>query len=122
MIVIEGDEDILVSHLTSFRYIDIEGETIETPFQYLEVVNVFTVHYMSKLPKLELSMTYLEGAKVIIEIGNAQGWGKLVEVHEKKDNFGLGYQPSLDEANNQVIKGHTPLVEETFTSASHIFL
>lgn len=43
MIVIGGEKDILVSHLTSFRYIEVEGEITETPFQSLEMVNVLTI-------------------------------------------------------------------------------
>lgn len=80
MIVIGGEEDILVSHLTSFRYIDVEGKITQTRFQSLEVVNVLTVQQISESPKLELSMASWKGAKVIIETGNAQGWGKLIEI------------------------------------------
>lgn len=32
MIVISREKDNLVSHLSFFRYIDVDGETIETPF------------------------------------------------------------------------------------------
>ncbi|XP_050915375.1 uncharacterized protein LOC127130402 [Lathyrus oleraceus] len=43
MIVVGGEEDILVSHLTSFRYIEVDGEITETPFQSLEVVNMMAI-------------------------------------------------------------------------------
>lgn len=32
MVVVEGEEDIVVSHLESFGYLDIGGEVHETPF------------------------------------------------------------------------------------------
>lgn len=48
MIVIGGEEDILVSHLTSSMDINVEGEVAETPFQSLEVVNVLTVQQISE--------------------------------------------------------------------------
>ncbi|XP_050901926.1 uncharacterized protein LOC127108493 [Lathyrus oleraceus] len=51
MIVIRGEEDILISHLTSFRYIKMDGENTETPFQSLEVVNVMAVQQTSESPK-----------------------------------------------------------------------
>lgn len=121
MIVIEGEEDILVSHLTSFRYIEVEGEITKTPFQSLEVVNVLTVKQISESPKSELSMASWQGAKAAIENGNAQGWGKVIEVREKWDKFGLGYEPSLVEANSQHDKKQVPPIEETFNSVGHIF-
>lgn len=43
IIVIGGEEETLVIHLPSVRYIDFEGEIVETPFQAVEVVNVETV-------------------------------------------------------------------------------
>lgn len=35
MIVVDGEEDILVSYLSSFRYTDVDEDTIVTPFQAL---------------------------------------------------------------------------------------
>lgn len=122
MIIIGGEEDILVSHLTSFRYIDVEGEIIETPFQSFEAVNVLTVQQVPESPNPELSMASWKGAKAIIETGNAQGWGKLIEVREKWDKFGLGYEPSSDRKNNQLNKKQIPPIEETFSSPDHIFV
>lgn len=45
----------------------------------------------------------------------------MIEVHEKRDKFGLGYEPSSVEAGNQHDKEQIPSVEETFTSVGHIF-
>lgn len=121
MIIIGDEEDILVSHLTSFRYIDVKGEITDMPFQSLEVVNMLAVQPKPELPKLELLMTSWKGAKVIIEVGNAQGWGKLIEMREKWDKFRLGYEPSSDKADHQLNKRHIPTVEGPFTSVGHIF-
>lgn len=121
MIMIGGEEDIPVSHLTSFRYIEVDGEITETPFQSLEVVNAMTIQQTSESPKSEPSMASWQGAKTIIENGNAQGWGKVIEVREKWDKFGLGYEPSSVEASSQCDKKQIPFVEEIFTSVGHIF-
>lgn len=45
----------------------------------------------------------------------------MIEVREKRDRFGLGYEPSSVEVGNQHDKEHIPSVEETFTSVGHIF-
>jgi hypothetical protein len=121
MIVIRGEEDILVSHLTSFRYIEVDGEITETPFQSLEVVNMMAIQQTLETPKSGSSMASWQGAKVVMESENAQDWGKVVEVKEKRDKFGLGYDPSSHKVGNQPDKEKIPSVEKTFTSAGHIF-
>ncbi|XP_050896908.1 uncharacterized protein LOC127103720 [Lathyrus oleraceus] len=121
MIVIGGEEDILVSHLTSFQYIEVDGEITETPFQYLEVVNMMVVQQTLETPKSGPSMASWQGAKAVMERENAQDWGKVVEVNQKRDKFGLGYDPSSIEVGNQHDKEQIPPIEETFTNAGHIF-
>ncbi|XP_058775542.1 uncharacterized protein LOC131649801 [Vicia villosa] len=39
VVTVYGEEDYIVSHLSSFRYVEIEGEIHETPFQAFEAVN-----------------------------------------------------------------------------------
>jgi hypothetical protein len=43
MIVVSGQEDMMVSHLASFRYIEADEEATEVPFQALEIANVVTM-------------------------------------------------------------------------------
>ena len=46
-----------------------------------------------------------------MEDGTSKGWGKLVEIPEKKNHFGLGY-----ESSKATLKGKPqfPLLQETF--------
>lgn len=37
LIIVDGEEDMLASHLSSLRYIEADCETLETSFQALEV-------------------------------------------------------------------------------------
>lgn len=120
MIVI-GKEDIMVSHLSSLWYICFYSEIVETPFQALKVVSVVAVQPTEKQPKSEPSMAYWKGDKAIMENWNVEGWGKVIELREKKDQFRVGYQPSLGKRDIQASKGQILLVQENFTSALHIF-
>lgn len=52
---------------------------------------------------------------------DVQGWGKFVEIQEKKNRFGLGCQPSFSEKDDQEIKGTIFSMEKTFTTVGHIF-
>ncbi|XP_050876657.1 uncharacterized protein LOC127080379 [Lathyrus oleraceus] len=101
IIVIGREEDILVSHLTSFRYIEVDGEITETSFQSLEVANMMAIQQTLETSKSGPSMASWQGAKAVMESKNAQDWGKLVEVKEKRDKFGLGYDPSSNKAGNR---------------------
>lgn len=51
VVVVEGEEDFLVSHLESFHYIEGEGEIKEIPFQLFEVVNIEMVFSIRDEPK-----------------------------------------------------------------------
>lgn len=39
-VMVEGEEDIVVSHLAQFSYVEVRGEIHENPFQAFEVVNM----------------------------------------------------------------------------------
>lgn len=39
VIIISGEEDLLVSHLSMFRYIEVGEEALKTSFQALEIAN-----------------------------------------------------------------------------------
>lgn len=56
-----------------------------------------------------------------MEAGNTEGWGKVLELPEKKDRFRPGYQLSLGKRDIQTGKGKILPVQETFTSVGHIF-
>ena len=45
----------------------------------------------------------------------------MIEVREKWEKFGIGYEPSSVRESGQPDKKKIPPVEETFTSVSHIF-
>jgi hypothetical protein len=92
MIVVSGQEDMMVSHLSSFRYIEADEEAIEVPFQALEIASVTTLKIKRK--KGGLAMTSWKAMKEALEEGVPLGWGKVPEVCEKKDRFGLGYRPT----------------------------
>ena len=38
IIIFHGEEEYMVSHLNSFRYVELDGEFIETLFQHFEEV------------------------------------------------------------------------------------
>ena len=62
----------MVSHLNSFRYMEMDGEFIETPCQAFEVISPTIVEDVSTIPKttrVSHKMASLKDAKETIEEG-----------------------------------------------------
>ncbi|XP_050890981.1 uncharacterized protein LOC127096459 [Lathyrus oleraceus] len=117
LVSVSGEEDIFVSHLTSFRYIEVGEDIVETPLQALEVVNVVqTKPKLVEAPKRVMSSW--KSVKSAIEAGCPGSWGTLIELPEKKDKCGLGYQPSIELFKDQKIhQGKVPSIQEIFFKA-----
>lgn len=108
LIIVEGEEYMFVSHLSPFRYIEADGETLETPFQALEIAAVRR--------RREQSISPWEKISKLIKGRYAQGWGKLLEILEKKDRLGLGYKPA-NEGFQKINQKNLCTLQETFYSA-----
>lgn len=77
---------MFVSHLFSFRYLEADGETLEIPFQALEIAPV--------IRSSEQSISSWEKMLKLIKGRDTRGWGKLLKIPKKKDRFRLGYKPA----------------------------
>lgn len=62
-----------MSHLSSFCYVEVEGEIHETPFQAFEVVQVIKAP-QSEENKLVVQMSSLKDAKAVVDVGHPEGW------------------------------------------------
>ena len=86
----------MVSHLNSFKYVEMDGEFIETPCQDFEVVPpmVATAKISSDMPKADKvvpRMVSFKDARAAVEDGSCATWGKLPEIPFKADKYGLGF-------------------------------
>lgn len=62
LVVIEGEVDIMVSHLASFRYVEGGKEVHEISFQSFKVVNVDMVGPIGEVKTAEFPMSSLKDA------------------------------------------------------------
>ena len=121
VIIIGGEEDVVVNNVTTYRYVEVDGEVYETPFQALEIVSVDRLPVVKEEKKPDAPLSSLSDAKALLEAGIPHdGWGKVIEVVEKRDRCGLGYQPSSStQAGLTLLKGkQIPPISKVFTSAS----
>ena len=69
IITVHGEEEYMISHLNSFRYVEVEGEFIETPFQHFEEVlpEIAVAKLAVEAPRQMARMASLEDAKAAIK-------------------------------------------------------
>ncbi|XP_050909005.1 uncharacterized protein LOC127122761 [Lathyrus oleraceus] len=96
LVVMGGEQVMLVSHLSSFSYIDVD-EVVGTPFQALSVDD-------NVVKKNGASMTSLKDAQQVVN-GKSSRWGQVVELAKNKNIVGLGFSPSSTRRDLKQIKG-----------------
>ena len=104
----------MISHLNSFRYVELDGEFIEAPFQHFEEVSseVAATKTVSSVPiitKPVSRMSSLKDVKTVIEEGGSTVWGQLPDFPFKTDKFGLGFNAASQKAVRRSRAGGTPL-------------
>ncbi|KAI5387090.1 hypothetical protein KIW84_073302 [Lathyrus oleraceus] len=82
----ELSEALLVSHLSSFSYIDAEDE-VGTPFQALSIAE--------PVEKRTSSLASYKDAKLAIECGAIAGLGKMIELEDNKSRAGIGFSSGI---------------------------
>jgi len=101
LIIVSGEEDILVSCPSSTPYVEVAEESLETAFQALEVVS--NAHVESPQVQLPSSDAALMVARVMLGHGyepsmglgwNDDGVASLVEFTGNHGRFRLGYEPT----------------------------
>ena len=96
IVTVCGEEEFMVSHLNSFKYVEMDGEFIETLCHAFEVVPPMVAAAksssdVSKVGKVVPKMVSFKDAHAAVEEGIYDTWGKLLEIPFKADKFGLGF-------------------------------
>ena len=81
----------MVSHLNYFRYMEMDGEFIETPCQNFEEVPQTLASTKTIVEDSPMKMASLKDARAVIEKGGCANWGQLPDFAHKTDKFGLGF-------------------------------
>ena len=101
LIIVSGEEDLVVCGYTSTPYIEATEEALETSFQALEIVSTNYVEPFKVNPCL--SSASLMVAKTMMKEGYKYGSGlgknntgsvKPLKLVENKGRYGLGYKPT----------------------------
>lgn len=85
LVVVEGEEAMLISSLSSFSYIDAK-EDMGTQFQALSLES-------KGKKKQGASISSLKDAQELVRSGETRGWGSVLSLPDNKDRTGLGFSP-----------------------------
>ncbi|XP_014621683.2 uncharacterized protein LOC114381585 [Glycine soja] len=111
LVIVSGEEDILVSCPSSMPYVEAVEESLEMTFQSFEVVSIASVDSLSRQPRL--SDAAMMVARVMLGHGyeprmglgkNNDGRTSLVSTRGNRGKFGLGYKPMQADIRKNISK------------------
>lgn len=95
IVTVCSEKDYVISRLNSFRYVEVEGEIHEIPFQAFDVVHAI------KIPHV---------VHAVMESEHPEGWGRVLELPTQKDKCGLGFKFDQEWRNQK--KNSTPETQQ----------
>ena len=107
LVIVSGEEDMLVSCPSSAPYVEAAEESLETAFQSFEVVSCASVEPSPSLPSL--SKAAIMVARVMLRNGFEPGMGlgkdclgnaDVVDIKGNPYKYGLGYEPGMPGRRN----------------------
>ncbi|KAI5384654.1 hypothetical protein KIW84_071602 [Lathyrus oleraceus] len=96
-----------------------EEDAVITQFQGLEIANAVRVEDLDE-EKVGSYMASLKDAQQVVASGQTLGWGKIVQLSDKKDHSGLGFNPYEQTAKALRTIQKVKLISETFISGGHV--
>ncbi|XP_052735536.1 uncharacterized protein LOC128197521 [Vigna angularis] len=109
LVIVSGEEDLLVNGPSSTRYIEAAEEALETAFQSLEIVGNACVEPFPVNPHLSCASIMM--AKIMLKEGYiyGEGLGKYrqgrafpLEIVKNKKRYGLGYKPTKEDRKRMI--------------------
>ncbi|KAI5413512.1 hypothetical protein KIW84_057907 [Lathyrus oleraceus] len=94
LVIVGGEKALLVSHLSSFSYVEAKDE-VRTPFQALSIA-------VEK--RVGAPMSSFKDSSKIVEDGNVDQWGQMVEVSDNKNKSSLGFQQGSSTARSEDVR------------------
>ncbi|XP_050878820.1 uncharacterized protein LOC127082634 [Lathyrus oleraceus] len=82
IVTVNGEQAMLISHLSSFSVIEVDETAVQTPFQDLTI---------DDYKKSEGSIASFKDAQQIVKTGPTEMWGKVIELPENVNHARLGF-------------------------------
>ncbi|XP_006579241.1 uncharacterized protein [Glycine max] len=109
LVIVSGEEDVLVSCSSSMSYVESTEESLETTFQSFEVVSIASVDSLPRQPHLSGAAMMVARVMLGHDYDPGMGLGKnndgradLVRVRGNHGKFGLGYKPTQADVRKNI--------------------
>lgn len=113
--IVYGEQVPMISQLSTFKYIDVEEDSVITQFQGLEIAKVVGFEDLDE-EKMGTSIASLQVAQQVVASGQTLGWGKILQLNDNKDHNGLEFNPYEKSAKALRTIQEVKLISETFRS------
>ena len=117
LVIVLGEEDLLVSCPSSTPYVEDVDESLETTFQSFEIVSNTSMESLPMQPGMSDATMMM--ARVMLGHGfepsmglgkNNDGMANLVDIKENRGKFGLGYKPTRDDLRRTIVERRNRVV------------
>ena len=110
IVTVRSEDEYMVSHLKSLRYVEMDGEFIETPCQnFGEVPQILASTETTTSNKPPLKIASRKDARAVVEEGGYTNWGQLPYFTHKTDKFSLVFTPGAQRVVRRARAGGPPL-------------
>ena len=111
VVIINGEQALLISHLSSFSIVEADEAVVGTQFQALSIDNI---------RGNKNSMVSLRDAQQVVRNGRSEVWGQIVDPPVNKNRAGLGFSLRNDKGNSMKPKSATGKYQDIFCSRGYL--
>ena len=107
VVIINGEQALLISHLSSFSIVEADETAIGTQFQALSI---------DYIRGNDNSMVSLKDAQQVVRNGHSEVWGRIVDPPVNKNRTGLGLSSKNDKCKGMKPKFAAGRYQDIFRS------
>ena len=111
VVIINGEQALLISHLSSFSIVEANEAAVGTQFQALSIDNI---------RGNENSMVSLKDAQQVMRKGHNEVWGQIVDPPVNKNRAGLGFSLKNDKGKSMKPKYSAGKYQDIFSSGGYL--
>ena len=113
LVIINGEHELLISHLSSFSIVEADEAAVRTQFQALSIDNI---------RGNENSMVSLNDVQQVVRNGHSEVWGRSVDPPVNKNRTGLGFSLKYDKGKGMKPKSAAGRYQDIFRTSIQLIL
>ena len=111
VVIINGEQALLISHLSSFSIVEADEAVVGTQFQALSIDNI---------RKNENYVVSLKDVQQVVRNGHNVVWGRLVDPPVNKNRAGLGFSSRNGKRESLNLKSSVNSYHDVFRSRGYL--